>query len=375
MKLLLLDQFSDPGGGQQALLAMLPAFRERGWDVVVGLPGDGPLFDRVRAEGCEARRIDCGAQTPWRKTAVDVARFGWETPRLARQIAALAEGVDVVYVNGPRLLPAAALAGFRAPVLFHAHSYLGAGMARRLAGVALRRLEARVVANCEFVAAAWRRYAKDVQVVFGGVPPSTSSPARDGRSIACVGRIAPEKGQLEFVEAAGCILRCMPEARFTIYGSGLFSGAAYEAAVRRRAASLPVEFAGWAADCDAALARTDVLLVPSAPVEATTRVILEAYAAGVPVVAFASGGIPEVVEHGCAGFLAKSTAEMARYTLALLRDPGLRAAMSAAGREAWERRFTLDRFRREVTAAVEATLRPAPRGLPLRPARGRSQIA
>ena len=47
-----------------------------------------------------------------------------------------------------------------------------------------------------------------------------------------------------------------------------------------------MEFAGWVADIYAALAEIDVLVVPSVGPEATTRVILEAFAAGVPVIAF-----------------------------------------------------------------------------------------
>ena len=60
MRLLLLDQFSDPGGAQQVLLELLPAIRERGWKALVGLPGEGELFARVRALGFETARIDCG---------------------------------------------------------------------------------------------------------------------------------------------------------------------------------------------------------------------------------------------------------------------------------------------------------------------------
>ena len=49
---------------------------------------------------------------------------------------------DLVYVNGPRLLPAAALARLRVPVLFHAHSCLPPGASRMLAGMSLRRMRA-----------------------------------------------------------------------------------------------------------------------------------------------------------------------------------------------------------------------------------------
>ena len=56
-------------------------------------------------------------------------------------------------------------------------------------------------------------------------------------------------------------------------------------------------------DVGAVLAGLDLLVVPSTEAEATTRVILEAFSAGVPVVAYAVGGIPEVVRDGENGFL------------------------------------------------------------------------
>src|SRR3954452_18686449 len=133
MKLLLLDQFSDPGGAQQGLLDLFPAIRDRGWDALVGLPGSGDLFERVRAEGFRAEQVECGPYASGRKSVGDVARFVTGTPRLRRQISAMAEGADVVYINGPRLLPAASLAGLHAPVVFHSHSLVGPGMMRRVA--------------------------------------------------------------------------------------------------------------------------------------------------------------------------------------------------------------------------------------------------
>jgi len=94
--------------------------------------------------------------------------------------------------------------------------------------------------------------------------------------------------------------------------------------------------------------------VPSAGHEATTRVILEAYASGVPVIAFRSGGIPEVVEDGRNGWLAGSAEEMARLAIELLSgDPEKLTAASLAARESWRQRFTIGRYREQLLAAME----------------------
>ena len=362
MRLLLLDQFSDPGGAQQVLLELLPAIRERGWKALVGLPGEGEMFQRVRALGFEAERVDCGPYASGRKSATDLARFLMGTPRMARQIEEMASRVevDLVYINGPRLLPAAARARLSPPVLFHAHSYLRPGATRILAGMCLRGMRAWVLGSCRFVADPWREYVapERLSVIYNGVSGAGHRPAQSqGRpvtcpTVACIGRIAPEKGQREFLAAASIIHRAVPNCRFFIYGAALFSEAhasRYEAEVRAASAGLPVEFPGWVTDVYGALSNLDLLLVPSAAHEATTRVILEAFAAGVPVIAFRAGGIPEVVDHNVDGLLAGSTEEMARMAIDLLTgDPARLASMSQAARATWRRRFSLEAYHRQV---------------------------
>jgi glycosyltransferase involved in cell wall biosynthesis len=369
MKLLALDQFSHPGGAQQCLLDVLPAIRQRGWKALVALPGEGRLFQLVRALGFETARVDCGPYSQGRKSLRDVARFLAETPRLARRIRRLAGDLqaDLVYVNGPRLLPAAALAGLRCPVVFHSHSYLPPGLVRKMAGAALRRMDARVIANCRFVAEPWRPYVRpeNLSVIYNGVPgPASLMPPREGPPrVGCIGRIAPEKGQREFLAAASIILRAVPDCRFLIYGAPLFSEPRYSEKVRAAAAAgLPVEFAGWVPDVYAALAGLDLILVPSSAHEATTRVILEAFAAGVPVVAFRSGGIPEVLDDGNGGWLADSIQELARLAVDFLTAaPEVRAAASQAARDNWRHRFTLDRWQEAVIRQLEIEGRGMPR--------------
>jgi glycosyltransferase involved in cell wall biosynthesis len=372
MRILVLDQFSEPGGAQQCLLDLVPALQETGWSGTVAMPGAGEMFERVREAGFETARIACGPYTSGRKTAMDLARFAVEMPRLVGQIRRLARGADVVYVNGPRLLPAsgAGLSG-EIPVVFHSHSYVEEGAALTLARMALERLNARVIACCEFVGEVWGPGARVVYNGVAGPEPRTPRFAgetacatkKPARQVGCIGRIAAEKGQLEFVEAAGIIREAVADCRFVIHGAALFSNGDYERKVRAAAADLPVEFAGWTNDVYGALAELDVLLLPSAAHDATPRIILEAFAAGVPVVAFRSGGIPELIEHGVNGFLAGSTHDMAAITIRLLAED--RRRIIRAARETWQRRFTLDRYRQDVMKILNsAAAAPASKAAP-----------
>jgi len=103
------------------------------------------------------------------------------------------------------------------------------------------------------------------------------------------------------------------------------------AEVHGAAAALPVEFSGCETDVYPAMANLDLLPAPSMAHEATTRVILELFAAAIPVIAFRSGGIPEVVRHGVDGLLAGSAAEMARLAIGLLTDGLARLRTNVAG--------------------------------------------
>ena len=355
MRVLLLDQYSDRGGGQRMLLESLCAIRQRGWNALVALPGSGPMFEHVRGLGFRAQPITCGPYSSGPKAASDVLRFLWETPRLAHQIRKLAEGFEphAIYINGPRLLPGAALAGSHAPVLFHAHTAMPSPAQRWLAGIALREVGASVVAVSESVAASWRPFAP-VSVVYNAVPePLCPRQHRvDGPPrIGCIGRISPEKGQREFIRASSRILESIPEARFFVYGAALFGDRAaeqYEAEVRAAAADMPMEFPGWVDDIYRAFANLDLLLVPSVWPEPNALVILEAFAAGVPVIAFRAGGIPEFLDRLCG-----TPEEMAAMAVEILRDRELYSELVRSGREKWRTRFHPSRYRRQIVEALE----------------------
>jgi glycosyltransferase involved in cell wall biosynthesis len=87
-------------------------------------------------------------------------------------------------------------------------------------------------------------------------------------------------------------------------------------------------------------------------------VILEAFSAGVPVVAFPSGGIPEIVEDGVTGVLSPPSAQdLASKLLELFSSgAGLLDCISARAKAIFAERFTLERYRADVLDAVGRVL-------------------
>ncbi len=363
--LLILDQFNQLGGAQRCLLELLPAFIHAGYEPHLAVPGDGPLSDGARRHGAVVHRIPCGPYRSGQKSWMDAARFAADLPRQALHVASLASkhAIDLIYVNGPRLLPAAAVGACDRPVLFHAHSIVTHHTTAQLTRWALRSINAHVIAACRFVLEplAAIGHAGRSRVIYNGIAPLKCPPRRrrdnEPWRVGVIGRIAPEKGQLEFVQAARLVeqhQRC----EFVICGDALFSSAEYGARVRAEAQGLPIYFIGWHDDVSEVLSTLDLLVVPSAMVDATPLVILEAFSAGVPVVAFRSGGIPEIIEDGVTGVLCAPTARDLASTLLDLfsgNGPSL-DCMALRAQAAFAARFSLERYRSEVLDAMRRAI-------------------
>jgi len=194
-------------------------------------------------------------------------------------------------------------------------------------------------------------------VIYNGIsgfaaPPRARS---EVRNIGVLGRIAPEKGQLEFVRAARIAAAANPELRFSICGTPLFSDTRYFDQVRRESEGLPVEFPGWTDDAAGWFQDLDLLVVPSDASDNVPRVILEAYAAGVAVVAFNSGGIPELIDHGVTGWLVnrRTPEALASAIIDAASDIARLNGIALGGYKRWSTRYTLERFQSELCAAVE----------------------
>ena len=363
MNILFLDQYSELGGGQRCLLDVMPAIEQRGWRAHAAIPGNGPLRELLRARNVDVEDIPCGSYRSGSKSAADILRFSRDLPRQVRVIRGLLdrEPFDLVYVNAARLLPAVALAaGSRVPVLFHVHFPIY-GSAARLAGWSIRRTNATVVGCCRFVTKSLQRYIPRgrLRVVANGAADlgfQERSFGDKGRwRIGVVGRIAPEKGQVEFLRAAALLAPQFPGLRFVICGAPLWAARSYFDEVRRLASTLPVDFLDWQDDVAPVLAQLDMLVVPSGQ-EGMPRIILEAFSAGLPVVAFPVCGIPEAIEDEATGFLVPDASPQGlagRIAGLISGDAGKLGTVALNARHEWERCYTVATYRNEIGALIE----------------------
>jgi glycosyltransferase involved in cell wall biosynthesis len=360
MDVLFLDQFSELGGAQKCLLDLLPGIEERGWSASVAVPGDGPLVKLLRARDIAIHSIPCGPYRSGSKSIADMLRFGRDVMGQVNLLRRL--NFDLLYVNGPRLLAGAATAyGDRTPVLFHAHSLIPEGPESWLAARSIQRMNATVVTCAQAVAPKVRN--DKLRVIPNGTPDVGFVGRRsDGWRIGMIGTISPEKGQAEFLRAAAILAQDFKDARFVICGSPISAQSNYFRMVQKYADCLPVDFLGWRDDIGTVLAELDLLVIAS-KAEGMPRVMLEAFSAGVPVVAFPVGGIPEVITDGETGFLVPERtpeALAARIRKIIIRGRGPLRQVASNARSLWERDYTVEVYRKNITAVMESLVSGRP---------------
>ena len=159
--------------------------------------------------------------------------------------------------------------------------------------------------------------------------------------VGAVGRLVPVKDHVGLVEAAALLGRDGLRPVVVIAGDGPL-----RADIETRAAALgvgsQVRLLGHRQDIDTVFAALDIFVLSSRS-EGLSNTILEAMAAGVPVVATRVGGADEMVVEGTTGLLvpAASPEELATALRRLLLDPALRTTMGHAGRARVEQAFDL----------------------------------
>lgn len=184
-------------------------------------------------------------------------------------------------------------------------------------------------------AIATRRMHEDARSIFRTEPMAPI--------VGFIGRLRVEKGPDIFLACLRQIRREMPQARAVILGDGP-DRQLMEQAIRDFGLEGAVELIGYVDDVTSWLRRIDVLIL-SSRTEGTPIVLLEAMQAGVPIAAFAVGGVPELLNNGTCGLLADpgDVDGLAAHALSLLRDSTLRATVSHAARVRCREHYGMER--------------------------------
>jgi glycosyltransferase involved in cell wall biosynthesis len=164
------------------------------------------------------------------------------------------------------------------------------------------------------------------------------------------------KGHHRLIAAACTVCRLHPEAVFLLIGDGT-ERSKLEQQVAQAELSMNFIFLGCRKDIPEILACCNLSVLPS-EAEGLPNAVLEAMAAGLPVVATRVGGIPEVIEDDISGLLVSSqdTQALASAILRILEDPELAARLAQAGQKRMRSHFGFDR----LLAELDALYIPAP---------------
>jgi glycosyltransferase involved in cell wall biosynthesis len=159
--------------------------------------------------------------------------------------------------------------------------------------------------------------------------------------IGVVAQFIARKGHRYLIEAIPEILAHCPDARFLFLGQGPLRGFLQKLCLQNGVAN-SVYFAGFRSDLDRILPCLDLVIHP-AIMEGLGISLLQASAAGVPIVASRVGGIPEIVHDGVNGYLidAANSSGIIHPVLSLLQDPVLSGRFGQAGRDIVDSRFSI----------------------------------
>lgn len=349
-------------GGQAQVLHLLRGLAARGHACLLLAPR-GPLLERAGAAGVET--------LPWRPLAE------WDVVASLRAAAALRRfGADVVHCHSAHShatgVPAARLAGvpgvvvsrrvdfevggnalsrlkYRLPVDRYLCISRGVMEVMRMGGVPAARL-ALVPSGVELPAAGVRdpgAGAADLRGLLGAAP---GTPV-----VGTVAALAPHKDHATLLRAAALVVARRPDVQFAWVGEG-----ECRAALERRRAELGLErhvhLLGFRADALGLLAQFTVFAL-SSHLEGLCTSLLDAQSLGVPVVATAVGGVPDVVTDGRTGRLVpgRDPDSLARVLLEALDRPEERRRWAEAALVS-VREFEVGRMVERTLAEYEAVL-------------------
>jgi glycosyltransferase involved in cell wall biosynthesis len=375
MKILFLDQSGKPGGAELCLIDIAKPYSDR---CKVGLFADGSfknllIQNKIPVQVLATQAIQVRKES---SLAQGLGSLGQLAPIITK-VAKIAREYDLIYANTQKALVVGAIASFisRRPLVYHLHDILSDehfSQTNRRIAVTCANLASLVIANSQasktaFVKAGGR--ANVTEIVYNGFDSKIyqiSDPdvkqlrqelSLEGQFVVGhFSRLAPWKGQHILIEA---LAKCPEEVTVLLVGDALFGEQDYVDSLHSQVTNLGLEkrvkFLGFRSDIPQLMSACDLVAHTSISPEPFGRVIVEAMLCGTPIVAAASGGAIELVEHDINGFLATpgKPQELAQIITACLQEPEKTAVIANNARITASQRFDVTIINQQIAKLIE----------------------
>ena len=344
MKILHVETGRHLYGGPQQVIYLMTGLKERGHDCTLVCPPGSGIDTAARENGVPVRGLFCAGD-------LDLP-FAYRLTQYINE-----SKPDLVHCHSRR--GADVLGGLAA-----SFADVPAVVSRRVDNTEMRLIAAlryrpfkKVIAISEAIATVLREHGIEeerLEVIRSAVDADRFAVKSDCASfrnefgiaedevvIAAAGQLIPRKGQQFLLEAVAKLRQREQSFRLLIFGEG-YLGAQLQAQAESLGLGDCVDFGGFRDDLDDFVGCFDVFAHP-ALAEGLGVATLKAQAAGVPVVAFAAGGMKEAVADGKTGYLVQpeDVNELEKSINRLARDESLRQKMGQAGRERMQKDFSI----------------------------------
>ncbi|MGY6522141.1 MAG: glycosyltransferase family 4 protein [Mongoliitalea sp.] len=368
-----LHSSSELYGASKILIFVLEIVRKMGFSTVVVLPGDGPLREEMESLGMDVRIMNLGILRRKYFSPLGIINRGKRLLKAYQFLKELhqQEEIVLIYSNTLAVIIGAIFARKnKIKHVWHIHEILpGPEFLIKFLARQLDQSTPHPLVVSKAVAQHWMPHLKVAQpkVIHNGmdyqefINADRQLRAQFGvqdhqRIITMVGRINPGKGQLFFLQMAQSLVKTYPHTIFWMVGDP-YPG--YEpiqeelhAFIAHHGLSNHVVDLGFRRDIPAILKASDIFVLPSILPDSFPTVILEAMAAGLPVIASDSGGAREMVVHNQTGYIFPIGDEKkgVLYLSKLLDNPDQAVQIGLAGQKRVLDSFSYQQFSTSIEA-------------------------
>ena len=377
IKILFVSHLSEKVGAERSLLLLLKNLDRRYFEPIVALPGPGPLREEIHHLNIKTYEI----KSPWwvigrnwtirqfRRSIIRefIALFGLY--KIIKQ-----EKVDLVYTNTIVNFSGAIITFIsKKPHIWHIreiiidnpdlHFFLPHKTLFRF----ISRTSNRIITNSNATADQFlsNNSNKNVRVIYNAVDveefknpktfPNIGGLKSTDWLVAVIGILQKRKAQDDAIRAVKIAKETIPNIKLLLVGGGSEEFKKYlKELVSKLNISDSVIFTGYRDDVPQILPHCMVLLMPSWD-EPFGRVVIEAMAAGVPVIGTNRGGVKEIIWDGITGYLVppKKPSKIAEKLIYLFHHQDLAKEMGDKGKEIVKKKFSVQKHTKSIEKVIQ----------------------